>query len=182
MKTKKRIAIDMDNVMADVVSQFIIWYERETGHLMKVEDMVGINETAAFPDPKLARGFLYQPGFFRNPPVMEDCVEVMKKLNEQYEVYIVSAAMEFPNSLGEKYEWLQEHFPFITWHQFVLCGSKAVIKADYMIDDHLKNLDFFDGEKLLFTAPHNAHITRYTRVNNWKEVAELLLKEELVGA
>eukprot|EP01035_Chromulina_nebulosa_P064076 gene64076-87634_t len=145
----------MDNVMADVVSQFVIWYHRETGYLATPESMLGKNECAAFPDPLLARSFLYKPGFFRNPPVMEDCVEVMRKLNEQYDVYIVSAAMEFPNSLGEKYEWLQEHFPFITWHQFVLCGSKAVIKADYMIDDHLKNLDFFDGEKLLFTAPHN---------------------------
>jgi 5'-nucleotidase len=180
MKTKKRIAIDMDNVMADIVTQFIAWYERATGYRMKPEDMVGIGESAAFPDPQLARSFLYQPGFFRDPPVMEDCVDVLKKLNEHYEVFIVSAAMEFPNSLGEKYEWLQEHFPFITWHQFVLCGSKSVIKADIMIDDHLKNLDFFDGEKLLFTSPHNANITGYTRVNNWKEVASMLLKEDVL--
>jgi hypothetical protein len=45
-----------------------------------------------------------------------------------------------------------------------------------MIDDHLKNLDYFDGEKLLFTATHNIHTKGYTRVNNWAEVRALLLE------
>ena len=174
---KKRIAIDMDNVMADVVHQFTDWYQQATGHLALPHHFEGKNEHEAFPDPQLARNFLYQPGFFKNMKVIADSQEIIKQLNEQYEVFIVSAAMEFPLSLAEKHHWLQTHFPFITWQQMVLCGSKAIIKADIMIDDHVKNLDYFDGQCLLFSAPHNVHLTNYTRVNNWKEVGNLLLNQ-----
>lgn len=171
MKAKKRIAIDMDDVMADVTTHFMDWYENKTGYRVTEEKLIGVPVSQAFPDPEMAREFLYTPGFFRTIPVMENSQEVIRELNDYYDVFIVSAAMEFPQSLTEKHDWLQEHFPFISWKQMVLCGSKAVIKADFMIDDHLKNLDYFDGEKLLFTAPHNQLIKGYKRVNNWTEVS-----------
>lgn len=46
-----------------------------------------------------------------------------------------------------------------------------------MIDDHLKNLDFFPNETYLFHAPHNANVQapRHRRVRGWKEIATLLL-------
>ena len=54
------------------------------------------------------------PGFFRNLPVMPDSIEVLGELNKVYEVFIVSAATEFPNSLKDKLDWLLQHFPFFT--------------------------------------------------------------------
>ena len=46
-----------------------------------------------------------------------------------------------------------------------------------MIDDHLKNLDYFSGETLLFSQPHNLRVTgtRHRRVHTWKEIEALLL-------
>lgn len=105
----------------------------------------------------------------------EDAVEVVKKLQEQYEIFIVSAATEFPNSLKEKLTWMEKHFPFITWKHIVFCGHKYMIQADYLIDDHEKNLHTFTGTPLLYTAPHNLHITDFKRVNDWKEIEKLLL-------
>lgn len=99
----------------------------------------------------------------------------MEQLNKKYELFIVSAAMEFPQSLNEKLEWLKEHFPFFTWKQLVFCGSKAVVHGDYMIDDLVHNLERFNGEKFIFTAPHNIHLNHFKRLNNWREVAETLL-------
>ena len=101
--------------------------------------------------------------------------EVMDALNKKYEVFIVSSAMEFPNSLPEKLEWLNEHFPFLHWKQFVFCGRKSVVHGDYMIDDLPHNLETFNGEKLLFTAPHNMQFNHFTRVTGWKEVGAYLL-------
>jgi 5'(3')-deoxyribonucleotidase len=169
-----RIIIDMDEVMADTIAEFITWFKR-AGFTIDPASLNGKTVQDMFPDYELARKFLYTPGFFRNKAVMADCQKVVEALNNAHEVFIVSAAMEFPQSLIEKYEWLQEHFPFITWQQIAFCGSKKLVSGDYMIDDHLKNLDYFDGEKLLFTSPHNTHVQKYTRVNNWKEVADLLL-------
>jgi len=91
---------------------------------------------------------------------------------DHHEIYIVSAAMEFPNSLGEKREWLGEFFPFISWRNMVFCGDKSIFDTDYLIDDHVKNLDYCKGIPLMFTAAHNVHINRHTRVNNWQEVLD----------
>jgi len=100
---------------------------------------------------------------------------VLEQMNRKYEVYIVSAATEFPNSLTDKYNWLMEHFPFFTWKQLVLCGVKSMIQADFMIDDHIKHLELFKGKSYLFTAPHNLDEQGFDRLANWKEVGEKFL-------
>jgi 5'-nucleotidase len=171
---KKRIAIDMDGVMADVTAQFMQYHKKTTGAPMTFKDIEGQTESAAFPT---FRKWVDTEGFFRHLPLMPDSQSVVKELADKYDVFIVSAAMEFPRSLIDKHDWLREYFPFIGWQQMVLCGSKTIIKADIMIDDHFKNLDYFDGQTLLFTAHHNALADngRHQRVNNWLEIAEILL-------
>src|SRR3982074_2729093 len=114
---KKRVLIDMDHVMADITSQYIKWYKDATGIEVKRDDLIGKQEDLAFPQPHLIREFLHAPGFFRTAGVIPGSQSVIKELNDMYEVYIVSAAMEFPQSLTEKYEWLLTHFPFIHWQQ-----------------------------------------------------------------
>lgn len=173
MGIKKRIIIDMDGVLADVYKQFISYEEKETGNKINLRDLKGKEEYQAF---KNGRTYVHSKGFFRNAPVMEGAVSALQILNNLYEVFVVSAAMEFPNSLVEKHEWLHEHFPFITWHQIVFCGSKLVVQGDVMIDDHFKNLDNFNGQTILFTQPHNdGHDNRrHTRVNNWQEIVNML--------
>ncbi|SEJ77162.1 5'(3')-deoxyribonucleotidase [Dyadobacter sp. SG02] len=175
---KKSIAVDMDNVIVDIEANWINHYADAFGITVTKEAMHGIPEDQAFPDPLAARSLLYKPGFFRFAPVIPGAQEAIIKLQENYDVYIVSAAMEFPNSLPEKYDWLAEHFPSITWRNIIFCGDKSVINTDYLIDDHFKNLDFHKGKPILFTAGHNRGVERHTRVNNWEEVLELLEKLE----
>jgi 5'-nucleotidase len=179
---RKRILIDMDHVMADITTQYIKWYKEATGTEVDRKDLLGKPEDQAFPQPGLIKEFLHTPGFFRTAPVMPGSQEVIEELNKVYELFIVSAAMEFPQSLIEKYEWLREHFPFITWQQIIFCGSKKPISGAYMIDDHFKNLNNFYGEKLLYSATHNINMHKlgYTRVNNWGEVRHLLLERNAV--
>ncbi|UPL51170.1 hypothetical protein MWH26_02940 [Hymenobacter sublimis] len=99
----------------------------------------------------------------------------MREINQRYELFIASAAMEFPNFFLDKYEWLRRHFPFVPWRNVVFCGDKSILNADYLIDDNAFNFDNFRGEGILFDAPHNAHETRHRRVHNWQEVGELFL-------
>tara|TARA_R110002124_G_scaffold250051_3_gene415119 strand:- start:184 stop:705 length:522 start_codon:yes stop_codon:yes gene_type:complete len=172
---KKTLAIDMDNVLVNIEENWINWYEREFGVRVSKEAMLGVNEDEAFPDKAAARSLLYKPGFFLNAPIIAGAHDALLELKKEYEIYIVSAAMEFPNSLIEKHDWLKNNLPFISWRNIVLCGDKSIIGTDLLIDDHVKNLDFFKGESILYTAGHNIHIDRYTRVNNWEEVLKLLL-------
>ncbi|MFY7887301.1 MAG: 5' nucleotidase, NT5C type [Spirosomataceae bacterium] len=174
----KRIAIDMDDVLADITTRLIeITNERRNTNYQKdqLKDPVIFQEYYA--EYKQVRECLYETGMFRNLPVFEDAQDVVKKLQEQYEVFIVSAATEFPKSLTEKLEWLEEHFPTIGWQHTVFCGHKHMIKADYLIDDHEKNVVKFEGTPLLFDAPHNYHLEGYQRVYSWKEIEGLLLPQ-----
>jgi 5'-nucleotidase len=178
MNTKRKsIAVDMDGVISDTVGQFIIWYERHSGEKLEREFFHGKPENECLPD-NLVRKFVYMPGFFRTAPVIPGAKEAIVELMKDFDVYIVSAAMEFRQSLTEKYEWLQEHFPFIAWQQIIFCGDKSVIGTDYMIDDHVKNLDVCKGKALLFTSAHNVNISHHTRANDWKEVLHFLHGEK----
>ncbi|MEK6783580.1 MAG: 5'(3')-deoxyribonucleotidase [Bacteroidota bacterium] len=171
-----RLIIDMDDVLADATGQFINYYEKEYGILVTKESMNFKDEMKRFPGHHdEVYQFTFRKNFFRKMAVNDNSQDVVKKLNQKYEVFIVSSAMEFPNSLSEKLEWLGEHFPFLHWKQFVFCGSKQVVYGDYMIDDLPHNLETFNGQKLLYTAPHNMQFNHFQRVNNWKEVGERFL-------
>ena len=171
---KLSIAIDMDHVLAHIEKQMVDWYADKHGVRIEMEKLNGVPEGEAFPDKSKVREFLYMPGFFRTASVIDGAVETVKQLCEDFEVYIVSAAMEFPQSLIEKKEWLDEHFPFISWKNIVLCGDKSIIDTDFMIDDHMKNLNYCKGRGMLFTAGHNTKIDYDVRVNNWKEAYDYL--------
>lgn len=174
--SKLRIAIDMDDVMADASASILQLYNNEFSTNFKDEDFTEKSFYEVAGDNYLQiRPKLFEKGFFRNLSVKDKAIEVVEGLNAKYEVFIVSAAMEFPNSLFEKHQWLEEYFPYLSWKQIVLCGDKNIINADIMIDDHEKNLKNFNGEKLLFDAMHNRTLVGYKRVHNWNEVAQILL-------
>lgn len=171
-----RIAIDMDEVLADPISKFIKLYNRDYGVPLDLVLDPGNEIYHHVPEHVSKKWFEYinEKGFFRDLPLIEGSVEALKKLQEKHEVYIVSAAMEFRNSLEDKVDWLAEHFPFITWRNIMFCGDK-IVDVDVMIDDRAKNFINFKGRKLLFTSPHNMLLTDYERVDNWQQVLDKLL-------
>ena len=170
----KRILVDMDGVLADVYHRFFELHEQDFGKRLSVKDIIGLKEAEAFPNQLK---WVNSPGFFRSIPVMPGSQKGLKRLTDHYEVVVVSMATEFPKSLSDKQLWLNEYFPFITWRQIVFCGSKNIIQADIMIDDHLKNLDNFRGETIMYTQPHNMNIPNqsHRRVNSWAEIEKLLI-------
>lgn len=171
---KKSIAIDMDGVLADVEAHFITWYHRDYGQKFTKRDLLGRSEENAFPEKGMVKKFASSENFFRSAPVMKGAIEAVKELQKTYDIYIVSAAMEFPQSLVEKRAWLDQHFPFIEWKKIIFCGDKSIINTDIMIDDHLKNLDHFKGETIMFSAFHNVNFTHHQRADNWQEVLNIL--------
>ncbi len=173
---RKRIALDMDEVIADVTPKFLDHYEKDLGRRITEKEFHG-KKIYQLPGAEHIRGYLHDPGFFADLPVMENSQEVVRWLLENYDVFVVSAAMEFRNSLADKRDWMQKHFPFIHWKNIVLCGDKSIIQADYMIDDHVKNLVAFKGKGLLYTASHNIGETRFSRADNWLEVQAFFKKE-----
>lgn len=172
----ERIAIDMDEVMSHFSKKCLELFNERYEESYTVEHLQGklLNELddrfeESVPD------FLKRDDFFSDLDVIEDSQKVIRQLAGRYEVFIVTAAMDFPSSMAAKYTWLKKHFPFLDEQHFVFCGDKSIIHADYLIDDTPKNLAAFKGQGLLFTAPHNLNTKEYTRLNNWTEVAQYFL-------
>lgn len=165
--------MDMDGVLADVYARFLHLELEETGINQEWKALHGKTEPEAFANYEK---HVHSIDFFRKAPLMPGSREGLRYLNNKYKVLVVSSAMEFRGSLLEKYDWLNEFYPFISWKQFVFCGDKAAVKGDIMIDDHPKNLDFFSGRKILFTQPHNIFLSKeaYERVDTWEQIVEML--------
>jgi len=170
-----RILIDMDEVMADAIARFIEWYERDFGIRYTEEQLYGTKLHYIIPEEHrvVVKQYPHQKGFFADLPLIANSREIIKELNDKHEVYIASAAMEFKYSLGEKYDWLDEHFPFIHWKRRILCGDKSVLKGDVLIDDHDFNLSVFSGRAIMFSATHNMLDTQYERLDNWLDARKL---------
>jgi 5'(3')-deoxyribonucleotidase len=132
----------------------------------------GLWEIAPLDRQQQLRAFLDAEDFFEDLALMPGAQQVLERLSTRFEIFIATQAMAVPNSLGPKYRWLQRHFPFIPPSHYVFCGSKSILRADYLIDDQPRNLLRFEGQGLLYSAPHNLADTGFLRVNNWQEVAQ----------
>jgi 5'(3')-deoxyribonucleotidase len=174
---RKRLIIDMDETIADSLPRQLEWFERDAPTPVLRDQLQGqhLHQFVGEEHVDMVRSYAHHEDFFRDLPLLDGAQEALEKLSEKYDIYIATAAMEFPLSFAPKYEWLRLHFPFISPMRYIFCGDKSVLKADYLIDDTAKHLEGFHGEGLLFTAPHNIHEDRFRRVDSWSEVLALLL-------
>ena len=170
----QRICVDMDEVMADTLAEYIRRYNQAFDEDVTPQDLAGKGLWDIAPQDRQLqlRAFLDAEDFFEDLDLMPGSQEVLRQLSSRFEIFIATQAMAVPNSLGPKFRWLQRHFPFIPPSHYVFCGDKSILRADYLIDDLPKNILRFEGQGLLYTAPHNLAATGFVRVDNWQQVAE----------
>ncbi len=167
----------MDEVMADALGEHVARYNRDHEETITMADLQGkkLWQVVASEHLNTLEGYLRSEDFFESLAVMPESQRVMKRLQEKYEVFIATAAMEVPTSFQQKFVWLERHFPFISPAHIVYCGDKSILLADYLVDDNPRQLRRFNGEGILFTSPHNIEVTGYKRVNDWLDVEKLFL-------
>ena len=175
------IFVDMDDVLADTYGKHIALYNKHFNQNLKREDIVSgeVYENVPEAHRKSIKQHAWEPGFFYELDPLPHSIEVMEELYHKHEVYIATAATQFPNSLKEKSDWLAKYFPFIDWQHQIMCGHKFILNGDLLIDDRTYNLEKFEGDTLLFSNPHNITETGYKRVANWEEIASILLEPQL---
>ncbi len=163
--------------MADTMGHCLNRYKTDFDLDLSPEEFHGRSlwEVIASEHREHVRNYFQQEEFFASISLMEGSQQVVRELTEQYEVFVATAAMDVPCSFAAKFEWLQEHFPFIPTSHIVFCGDKSIIRADYLIDDNVRQLARFGGEGIIFTAPQNIRETRFRRVDSWEDVRAMFL-------
>lgn len=175
----KRIAVDMDEVIADAVAEHLLRYNRDHDEKLTKDDLRGkwLWDVVALDRHPALEAYLRSEDFFEVLDVMPESQRVLLALQDKYEVFIATAAMEVPNSFTAKYEWLKAHFPFIHPSNIVFCGDKSILKADFLIDDNPRQLRRFSGQGILFHSHHNVRVHEWPRVKNWLDVEKMFLKK-----
>jgi 5'(3')-deoxyribonucleotidase len=173
----KRICVDMDEVMADAVAEHLLRYNRDYDEQITVADLEGkwLWDIVASERHGALEAYLRSEDFFEHLAVMPESQRVIRRLQQSFEVFIATAAMEIPSSFAQKYRWLEKHFPFIPPSHIVYCGDKGILRADYLIDDNPRQLQRFQGTGILYSSPHNAKVKGFKRVKDWLEVESLFL-------
>ena len=179
-QTLKRICVNMDEVIADTVAEHLTRYNRDYSDSLTKADLRGkwIWDVVAIDRHPRLEEYLRSDDFFNVLNVISDAQRVLLRLQQQFEVFIASAAMEVPTSFNAKYRWLERHFPTIPATNIVFCGDKSILRADFLIDDNPRQLRRFSGAGILYDAPHNAAVTGFRRVHNWLEIESLFLSEK----
>ena len=167
-----RIAIDVDETIADSLKEHLRRYNAEFAEKINGDDLRGnhLEDFAPIARRDAVLRMVHDESFFDGLDVIGDAQEVIRELAREHEVFIVSAATEIPESFAAKYRWLKRHFPFISPKNMVFCGNKGIVNADYLIDDEARHFFNFRGTGILFSAPHNLEETGYERVGGWQEI------------
>ncbi|OBG93863.1 hypothetical protein A9X05_09175 [Mycobacterium sp. E3298] len=166
---KKRIAIDQDQCLADILSEWLRRYNNEFNDNLKTCQMTHQNCHDITKAGKQFYKYLDDPEFFESLPLIEGSIEAVRELSYTYEIFVVTAPYN-PNNVEPKSNWLKKYFPFIKEDNYVFTRNKSIVNADWLIDDKPGNFEGFIGKALLFDAPHNRTETRYRRMRNWTEV------------
>ena len=186
---KKTIMIDMDEVIvvgrfSDFLVEFLGNVNFENLHTQNRQDLLKAREVEFKKIYKYKNCYKDNNGNYIEP--LPNCVDVIKKLNERYDIYIVTKyiwnenVIDAATNLKNKFEYLHYWLPFVDENKFIFMSDKTKIHYDIGIDDRINNLHSCNI-KLLFTEFRNKNITDeelrtkgIKRVNNWLDVEKVI--------
>ena len=174
------ILIDMDDTIESLLKAWVSGVNKKYGRNVSCEDVTSWDVSSAFPG--LTHEQVYavplEQGFWKTVEPIPGAAEAIERfMAAGHEVFIVTATPY--ESVTEKMtDVLFRYFPFLSWKQLIITGSKQMIRGDVLIDDGIHNLEGGDYIKILMTAPHNrnydAEANGMIRVHNWAEIEEVI--------
>lgn len=95
------------------------------------------------------------PGFFEHLLPTDGAIDAIRKLRDEFEVFVLSApSTRNPLSYMEKRIWIERHFDYAFTKKLILSPDKGLLIGHFLIDDHDfgKGQQRFEGELILFRS------------------------------
>jgi len=129
---KKRMFVDMDNVLVDFESGLV-----QVSEEVKQEYEGRLDEI---------------PGLFALMKPMPGAIEAMHELQKHYDLFILSTApWKNPSAWSDKVKWVTQYLDDVFHKRMVITHRKDLCQGDYLIDDRGKNgTSEFAGEWIEF--------------------------------
>lgn len=129
---------------------------------------------------------MWKRGYFENLPLIDsEVVAAMRELNNQYNVFILSKAINTSYCKQEKVNALKRDFPFLDGNQFIIINTndsklehaKAVadMGESVLIDDYRGNLQEWKAAGGRIIKKRFSNKGGYEKIlRNWSNVFEVL--------
>lgn len=180
------ILIDIDDTIIDLLPAWCEWLNRKHGTNVLYENITEWDMKKFF--PMLSKEQIYEPicndDFWSTIKAKPDASEYIKKLIDKgFNIYLCTST-DYRNVKVKYEKVIKKYFPYILWNQIIVAYKKQMIKADFLIDDGVHNLENGEYVKILMSAPHNQNYdtekNRMIRADNWKAIYNIIYNYEIV--
>lgn len=167
MKNNKIIALDIDDVVLNLMPQWIKRYNLDYNDKLSTKDITDWS-THLFVKPECGKkiyDYIRKPEVFLESKPIEGALDGVKWLREKgFRVIFVTAS----NINGSKETWLKKNGFWETENDFYQAYDKSLIRANALLDDKIDNVvNFKHGQSYLFTQPWNKAFNYKNRINSW---------------
>lgn len=175
----KVIALDVDDVCADLLSEWLRLYNLDYNDNLLPENIWDWDLSKCV-KPVCGRSiykYLHKANLYDGVKPFEGAREaVYTLLSKGHRVVYVTACVQ--DTMDQKLEWLLHHC-FLTKknyrRDFIAAGDKSLIMADYLFDDRPLNVETFKwGTGVLVERPHNRDCKWPHRVRSLAEAPNWL--------
>lgn len=181
-----KLFVDMDNTLCDFNSGFIKTYKKLYGENLDIDpysyDLLETWEGTPEEKDDVYTSIFCHKGFWLGLEIYPQAAEIMKKLNQEYDLYICSKPTNKNKMIctSEKLLWIERYLPFIhVTDQVIFIANKSLLgdseENRILIDDYQKHLKDWDGTRIKYWQPYNKDfgMVDYT-VLNWQEIENIL--------
>jgi 5'(3')-deoxyribonucleotidase len=176
---KKIIAIDIDGVSGDLISEWIInRYNNDWNDSLKYEDIKdwGVHQ---FVKPECG---LKIYDYLQDPSLYDNVLPISGAINGVFYLKTLGYRVIFVTHstlghAGRKFKWLLQHGFIEAEDDYCEAKDKSLILANYMIDDYIANVNSFKGQAILFTQPYNKRFLFTPRCDEWASVCRYFKNE-----
>jgi len=167
---KKVIILDVDDVVLDLVSNWLRLYNRDFNDDVILEDITEWN-IAKFVKPK-AKFYIYD--YVHRGAVFETASPIKDSIDSIHEILSWSDICRIVyvtagDPLNSKEKWLKRYNILPNRKDFVSCIDKSLIRGFSILDDKYSNVTNFIGKGYLFDKPWNREFIHHNRIIGWKD-------------
>lgn len=186
MARRKRMWIDVDEVLADFQGAVFEVVERLFGRKMTAYDFDGWDLFSTFPPEERAEILreCERPGFCANLRQIPDAREALTELRKHVDLYAVTSPFHSITWVHERDWWLQQHMGFQRT-EIAYTAAKYLIVADACLDDRPENVIKWkaahpQGLAMIWPVPNTSNLPLDDyRVRDWDDVIRRVVEYEV---
>jgi len=174
MSNKPIIALDCDDVLLDLVPNWLKRYNKDFSDFVKVSEIKDWDISKYVSCGEGIYKYLV-PDLYRDISVVEGALLGINQLRNWARVIVVTSNMG--DNSGVKFNKLNELGFEVDKKDYFECSDKSLVASDFLVDDNIDNIKHSYGKGVLFSQPWNRKSLHTPRCENWFEVVRFFRKE-----